>query len=81
MTERSKEEIEKEIKQIINDRIQPAVEADGGMILYHDFVNGIVTVSMLGACNGCPSSDVTLKNGIENMLKYYVPEIEEVVAI
>lgn len=81
MTDRSKEEIEKEIKEIITERIQPIVEEDGGMIMYHNFENGVVTVSMLGACSGCPSSEQTLKLGIENMLRHYVPEVEEVVAV
>lgn len=81
MTARTKEEIEKEIQELIADKIQPAVEEDGGMIVYHGYDNGIVTVSMEGACNGCPSSEMTLKEGIENMMKFYIPEVEEVVAI
>lgn len=80
MTDRTNAEIETEIQEIIKTRIQPIVEEDGGMLLYHSFDNGTVRVSMLGACNGCPSSDITLKHGIENMLKYYVPEVKEVVA-
>jgi len=81
MTTRTNEEIENNIKDCIIERVQPIIEADGGMILYHGFENGIVTISMLGACNGCPSSGMTLKHGIENTLKYFVPEVEEVVAI
>jgi Fe-S cluster biogenesis protein NfuA len=81
MIDRTKEEIEKEIIELILERIQPAVEADGGMIVYQGFENGIVSVSMQGACSGCPSSEMTLKHGIENMLKYFVPEVEEVIAI
>ena len=81
MTDRSKEEIELDIQECIKDRIQPIVESDGGMIVYEGFENGIVSVSMMGACNGCSSSQITLKNGIENMLRYFVPEVEEVVAV
>lgn len=81
MTSRSFEEVEAEIKKVIEERIQPVVEEDGGMILYHGFNNGIVSVSMLGACSGCPSSEMTLKHGIENMLRHFVPEVEEVVAV
>ena len=81
MTDRSKEDIERDIIEIINEQVQPAVEADGGMIVYHGFENGIVSVSMQGACSGCSSSEITLKNGIESMLKYFVPEVQEVIAI
>jgi Fe-S cluster biogenesis protein NfuA len=81
MTERSQEEIERDIQECIIERIQPVVESDGGMIVYHGFENGVVSVSMMGACHGCSSSEITLKHGIENMLKYFVPEVEEVVAI
>ena len=81
MTERTKEEIEKEIKELIDSKIQPFVEEDGGMIVYHNFENGVVSVSMMGACSGCSSSEMTLKNGIENMLKHFVPEVTEVIAI
>lgn len=81
MTERSKEEIENEIKELIDSKIQPAVEEDGGMIIYHNFEDGVVTVSMMGACSGCASSEMTLKNGIESMLKYFVPEVKEVIAV
>lgn len=81
MTDRTKEDIEKEIKELIDQKIQPVVEADGGMIMYHSFENGVVTVSMLGACNGCPSSEMTLKHGIENMMKYFIPEVQEVIAV
>ena len=81
MTDRSKEEIERDIQECIQERIQPIVESDGGMIMYQGFENGVVSVSMMGACNGCSSSQVTLKHGIENMLRYFVPEVEEVIAV
>jgi Fe-S cluster biogenesis protein NfuA len=57
------------------------VEQDGGDIVYHDFRDGIVYLEMHGACSGCPSSTITLKNGIENLLKHYVPEVQSVEAV
>jgi Fe-S cluster biogenesis protein NfuA len=73
-------EIEKQIIEIIETRVRPAVAMDGGDITYVSFDNGKVTLSLKGACAGCPSSTITLKNGIESMLKHYIPEITEVVA-
>jgi Fe-S cluster biogenesis protein NfuA len=73
-------EIEKQIIEIIETRVRPAVAMDGGDISYISFENGIVTLSLKGACSGCPSSSITLKNGIESMLKHYIPEVIEVVA-
>lgn len=70
-----------EIKEIIEHRVRPAVAADGGDIIFHSFDNGVVKLELHGACSGCPSSTITLKNGIENMLKHYVPEVESVEAI
>jgi Fe-S cluster biogenesis protein NfuA len=67
-----------QIKEIIDTRVRPAVANDGGDILFHSFEDGIVYLEMKGACAGCPSSTMTLKSGIENMLKFYVPEVEEV---
>ncbi|HBT43761.1 MAG TPA: NifU family protein, partial [Rhodospirillaceae bacterium] len=58
-----------------------AVAQDGGDIIYHGFEDGIVYLQMQGACSGCPSSTATLKHGIENMLRYYVPEVKEVQAV
>ena len=58
--------------------MRPAVAQDGGDIVFQGFENGIVYLHMQGACSGCPSSTATLKHGIENMLKYYVPEVQEV---
>jgi Fe-S cluster biogenesis protein NfuA len=75
------DKIVKEIREIIETRVRPSVMQDGGDIVFHDFKDGIVRVELHGACSGCPSSTVTLKNGIENMLKYYVPEVVSVEAI
>ena len=68
------------IQQILNDYVRPAVEQDGGAITYKSFEEGIVTVELRGSCSGCPSSTVTLKSGIENLLKRMVPEVTEVVS-
>jgi Fe-S cluster biogenesis protein NfuA len=70
-----------QIKEIINTRVRPAVAMDGGDIIFHGFEDGIVRLEMHGACSGCPSSTATLKNGIESMLKHYVPEVESVEAV
>ena len=70
-----------QIKELLDTRIRPAVAQDGGDILFHSFEDGIVFLKMQGACSGCPSSTATLKSGIENMLRYYMPEIIEVRAI
>lgn len=74
-------EIVKEIKELINSRVRPAVAADGGDITFEKFEEGIVYLRMQGACSGCPSSTATLKSGIENMLRYYIPEVQEVQAV
>jgi len=68
------------IQQILNDYVRPAVEQDGGAISYRSFNEGVVTVELRGSCSGCPSSTVTLKAGIENLLKRMVPEVNEVVS-
>lgn len=73
-------EINKRIKQILDEYIKPAVEGDGGAISFLSFENGIVTVQLQGACSGCPSSSMTLKAGIENLLKRMIPEVQTVVA-
>lgn len=70
--------IVQEIVALINDRVRPAVAQDGGDIVFKAFHEGIVYLSLQGACSGCPSSRVTLKSGVENMLRYYVPEVLEV---
>jgi len=74
-------EIVKQIKELIDTRVRPAVAMDGGDIVFHGFENGIVKLEMHGSCSGCPSSTATLKNGIENMLKHYVPEVVAVEAV
>jgi Fe-S cluster biogenesis protein NfuA len=68
----------RQIKELIETRVRPAVAQDGGDIIFHRFESGVVYLQMQGACSGCPSSTMTLKAGIENMLKHYVPEVEEV---
>ena len=73
--------ISKEIQDIIDTKVRPAVAMDGGDIIFDRFENGIVFVKMQGACSGCPSSALTLKSGIENMLKHYVPEVIEVCSV
>ena len=69
------------IKQLIDTRIRPAVAQDGGDIVFQDFTDGVVSLHMRGACAGCPSATATLKQGIENMLRHYVPEVIEVRAV
>lgn len=70
-----------QIKELIETRVRPAVANDGGDIIYRGFDKGKVYLQMQGACSGCPSSTATLKNGIEQLLKYYVPEVTEVRAV
>ena len=67
-----------QIKKLLDTRVRPAVAMDGGDIVFQDFADGIVTLQMRGACQGCPSSTATLKMGIENMLRHYIPEVREV---
>ncbi len=74
-------DIEKQIMEIIETRVRPSVAMDGGDIIYRGFENGVVLLELRGACSGCPSSTITLKNGIESMLKYYVPEVVSVEAV
>lgn len=73
-------ETEHKIIEVLEQYIRPAVEQDGGLITFKSFESGIVTVQMKGACSGCPSSTMTLKAGIEGLLKRMVPEVQEVVA-
>ncbi len=70
-----------EIKELIEMRVRPAVAQDGGDIIFHSFQGGIVNLELHGSCSGCPSSTLTLKQGIENMLKHYIPEVIAVEAI
>lgn len=72
------EEIVAQIRELIETRVRPAVANDGGDIVYRGFREGVVYLTMQGACSGCPSSTATLKNGIEGLLKHYVPEVTEV---
>ena len=72
------DEVSKKIKEIISSHIRPAVAQDGGDITFHGFERGIVYLQMQGACAGCPSSTITLKMGIENLLRHYIPEVTEV---
>lgn len=71
-------EIVGQIKQLLDTRVRPAVAGDGGDIVFHGFERGVVYLTMRGACSGCPSSTATLKMGIENMLRHYIPEVTEV---
>jgi Fe-S cluster biogenesis protein NfuA len=75
------DEVVAQIKDLLETRIRPAVAQDGGDIVYHDFRDGVVYLQMQGSCSGCPSSTATLKMGIENLLKHYVPEVVEVQAV
>lgn len=70
-----------QIKELIETRVRPAVAQDGGDIIFRGFEDGIVYVHLRGSCSGCPSASATLKHGIENMLKYYVPEVQAVQAV
>ncbi len=72
------DEISMQIRELINTRVRPAVMMDGGDIVFESFERGVVYLRMRGACAGCPSSTMTLKSGIENMLRHYVPEVTEV---
>lgn len=74
-------EIVKQIKELIDTRVRPAVAEDGGDILYQGFSEGVVYLELHGSCSGCPSSTATLKGGIENMLKHYIPEVIAVEAV
>ncbi|UZD90130.1 NifU family protein [Cognatishimia activa] len=71
-------EIVNQIKELLDTRVRPAVAQDGGDITFHGFERGVVYLHMQGACAGCPSSTVTLKMGIENLLRHYIPEVTEV---
>lgn len=75
------DEIVSQIKELINTRVRPAVAQDGGDIVFRGFEQGIVYLHMQGACSGCPSSTATLRMGIENMLKHYIPEVTAVRAV
>ena len=74
-------EIESKIVKILEEKIRPAVARDGGDIKFKEFKDGIVKVQLQGSCSGCPSSTMTLKQGVQNLLCHYLPEVKEVVAI
>ena len=80
-TETQLSEIEKKITKILETKIRPAVARDGGDIKFKKYNNGIVTVQLQGSCSGCPSSIMTLKQGVQNLLCHYIPEIKEVITI
>jgi len=75
------DEIVVQIKELLDTRVRPAVAQDGGDIVFHGFEDGVVYLHMQGSCSGCPSSTATLKAGIENMLRHYIPEVVEVRAV
>ena len=74
-------EIEKKIVNILETKIRPAVSRDGGDITLSSYKDGVVTVKLKGSCSGCPSSTITLKRGVENLLTHYIPEVKEVISI
>jgi Fe-S cluster biogenesis protein NfuA len=78
MIDEENAEIVSQIKELLDTRVRPAVAQDGGDIAFHAFQQGVVYLHMRGACAGCPSSTATLKMGIENMLRHYIPEVTEV---
>jgi NFU1 iron-sulfur cluster scaffold homolog, mitochondrial len=73
-------EIEKQIIKILETKIRPAVAKDGGDIKFKEYKDGIVTVQLQGSCSGCPSSTMTLKQGVQNLLCHYIPDVKEVIA-
>ena len=74
-------DIEKQIVKILDTKVRPAVARDGGDIKFKEFKNGIVKVELQGSCSGCPSSIMTLKQGVQNLLCHYIPDVKEVIAI
>ena len=79
--EKSNDEVVKKIINILDEKIRPAVARDGGDIKFKSFDNGLVTVELQGSCSGCPSSAMTLKQGVQNLLCHYVPEVKSVEAV
>ena len=75
------DEIEQKIIKILDTKIRPAVAKDGGDIKFKEFKNGVVKVELQGSCSGCPSSTMTLKQGVQNLLCHYLPEVKEVIAV
>ena len=76
--EDEKDPLVRQIKELIETRVRPAVAMDGGDIIFDRFESGVVYLELRGACSGCPSSTATLKSGVENMLRHYIPEVKEV---
>ena len=74
-------ELEQKIVKILDEKIRPAVARDGGDIKFKEFKDGVVKVQLQGSCSGCPSSTMTLKQGVQNLLCHYLPEVKEVIAI
>tara|TARA_B100001063_G_scaffold142313_1_gene132987 strand:+ start:351 stop:890 length:540 start_codon:yes stop_codon:yes gene_type:complete len=79
--EKNLKEIEKRIVQILDQKIRPAVAKDGGDIKFKEFKDGVVKVQLQGSCSGCPSSTMTLKQGVQNLLCHYLPEVKEVISV
>jgi len=77
----SLDEIEKKIVQLLEEKIRPAIARDGGDIRFKEFKNGVVKVQLQGSCSGCPSSTMTLKQGVQNLLCHYLPEVKKVEAV
>ena len=79
--ENNSDEIVNKINEVLNSKVRPAVARDGGDITFKSFENGIVTVELKGSCSGCPSSVMTLKQGVQNLLCHYIPEVKSVEAV
>ena len=75
------DDLEQKIVKILDEKIRPAVARDGGDIKFKEFKDGVVKVQLQGSCSGCPSSTMTLKQGVQNLLCHYLPEVKEVVTI
>ena len=75
------DELEQKIVKILDEKVRPAVAKDGGDIKFKEFKNGVVKVQLQGSCSGCPSSTMTLKQGVQNLLCHYIPEVKEVIAV
>ena len=75
------DELEQKIVKILDQKIRPAVARDGGDIKFKEFKDGVVKVQLQGSCSGCPSSTMTLKQGVQNLLCHYLPEVKEVIAV
>ena len=74
-------DLEKKIINVLETKVRPAVARDGGDISFENFEDGVVTVKLQGSCSGCPSSTITLKRGVENLLSHYIPEVKKVISI